>query len=168
MAVVLVLAGVGIDGYLIKQDGAPWLVSASSTTRPTSSTHASSDARRPAGRPIVFVTYSYSYSGVRPSSIFITSDGTNGISDIGWTSWGTTAYGANAEAIGHGQHGINDCTPDCATGTSRYWPDTIILSDPIPGSPTVWGKMTETYDGQTRTYVYCGAGFCPTWVTGAS
>jgi hypothetical protein len=182
-AVVLVLVGVGIDVYLVRQDGVPLQVSASSTVRPTSSTvrpassttataQASPRTRPPAGRPILFVAYDYnsvpSYSGVRPSSIDLSNDGTNGISDIKWASWGTTAAGTGAEAIGYGQHSSNDCIPYCYDGTFQYWRDRIVLSDPVPGSPTVWGRMTETYDGQTSAYVYCGAGPCRTWVTGAS
>jgi hypothetical protein len=80
------------------------------------------------------------WTGLRPSGIDFSADSGNIVTGISWSSW--TATGATGE----GTSGIQNCVPDCASGTITYVPTTITLSDPQDGHFT---RMIETRQGQS-------------------
>ena len=55
-------------------------------------------------------------------------DGTVTLSDINWTSWGSSS------ATGTGSFGTVQCVPNCAQGTETKTPASITLSDPSTGN----------------------------------
>jgi hypothetical protein len=57
-----------------------------------------------------------------PAQIVTSADGSGYINGITWTSWG------QATAMGTGTLQVNNCTPNCATGTYTAYPATITLS----------------------------------------
>jgi hypothetical protein len=104
--------------------------------------------------PVIFTAGSY--SGTDPSAIYYSGDSGNIVTGINWSTWG------NQTAIGYGTLGVDNCNPNCAQGTVTDVPATITLSNPIQGTPTIWGSMTESYEGQNASYAYPG-----TWALGA-
>jgi serine/threonine protein kinase len=94
------------------------------------------------------------YTGIEPSEIGFSGDGGNVVTAMSWVSW--TATGAT----GIGTSGIDNCIPDCASGTVTQVPATITLSSPVNGRFTV---MTETRDGSTSSWQYPSS-----WPEGAS
>lgn len=105
--------------------------------------------QRGAAGPIVFAAGSY--SGTHPSTIQFSGDGGDVVSGIRWSHWDSQS------AVGDGTVGVNNCTPNCAEGTSTYVPATVTLSNPAAtGTPFVWTRMTESYDGRTLHFSYSG------------
>jgi len=86
-----------------------------------------------------------SYSGMRPTEIAYSGDGTNVVTGLTWTSW--TATGAT----GTGTSDIDSCVPSCAAASPDNVSTTITLSDPVNGQFT---QMTETRNGSTTSYTY--------------
>ena len=88
------------------------------------------------------------FDGTRPSVIQFSADGGDVVTGIRWSSWGTRT------ATGRGTAGWDDCTPNCAEGTTRYLPATITLS--APDAKGEWTVMTETEHGRTVTFSLSG------------
>ncbi|HEY2281396.1 MAG TPA: hypothetical protein VGI00_23810 [Streptosporangiaceae bacterium] len=110
------------------------------------------------GQPEPVLFTAGNYTGMEPSMIAFSADGGNVVTDLSWTSWNA------GTAIGHGAVHHHDCKPNCAQGTVTSGTATITLSDPGPGTPTVWRSMVEQEDnGVTLTWSYPG-----TWPINAS
>jgi hypothetical protein len=61
---------------------------------------------------------------VEPTLITVAcADGGIGVEKLVWTSW------TQSNAVGNGEVWENDCTPDCASGTTHTYPATMSLSD---------------------------------------
>ena len=121
--------------------------SATSSTSPSQGTSSTSSA----ALPDLVVG---SYSGMRPTEIAYSGDGTNVVTGITWSSW--TATGAT----GTGTSDIDSCVPSCAAASPNNVSTTITLSDPVSGHFT---QMTESRNGSTTNYTYPD-----TWAQSAS
>jgi hypothetical protein len=55
----------------------------------------------------------------------LSGDGTTSLWDMTWPTWNSTA------AVGTGTEKLDDCTPDCASGTLHAVPVTVTLSKPV-------------------------------------
>jgi hypothetical protein len=55
----------------------------------------------------------------------LSGDGTTSLWDMTWSTWNSTA------AAGTGTEKLDDCTPDCASGTLHSVPVTVVLSRPV-------------------------------------
>jgi hypothetical protein len=55
----------------------------------------------------------------------LSGDGTTSMWDMTWPTWNSTA------AVGRGTEKLDDCTPDCASGTLHAVPVTVTLSKPV-------------------------------------
>lgn len=97
---------------------------------------------------------SVGYDGQKPSVIDFSSDSTNIVTHLTWSTWGPST------AIGNGQLGLNNCQPNCAQGTVTQVPVTIDLSAVVSGHFTA---MTEKAISLFRTYSYPS-----NWALGAS
>ena len=119
--------------------------SSSSTTGTTSPSQPAASTSAPAASTAVPVLGVGSYSGMRPTEIAYSGDGTNVVTGLTWTSW--TATGAT----GTGTSDIDSCVPSCAAASPDNVSTTITLSDPVNGQFT---QMTETRNGSTTSYTY--------------
>lgn len=83
----------------------------------------------------------------RPHQFDLSCDGSDSLLRLRWTSWAATG------ASGHGEEGINDCTPDCANGKFRYYPVHVDLrgTAPVKGHP---GEVRYTH--YTLRYAHGG------------
>ena len=95
------------------------------------------------------------YTGTRPSAIQFSVDGGNVVTGIRWSSWG------DRTATGRGTVGRDDCTPNCAEGTTRYVPASITLS--APDAAGDWTVITETTQGHRTIFTLSGH-----WAQGAT
>jgi hypothetical protein len=124
--------------------------------------------------PVIFTAGTY--SGTEPTMIDFSADGGNVAGDLTWGPWPSGPNGnvpIDATVTGTGTVYIQGCVPNCADGSETPEPVTIVLSDPIPGDPVLWGQMTETIQGQNMAtmggegsngvYTYPSA-----WALGAS
>ncbi len=84
------------------------------------------------------------YDGREPSTIGFSRDSSNIVSHLTWSSWGPTA------AVGHGTLGLNNCKPNCATGTVTQVSATVGLSL-VDGHFTA---MTEKSGSSDLSYSY--------------
>ena len=110
-----------------------------------------------AGGPVLIVGSfggSVGYDGRRPSIIDFSSDSTNIVTHVVWSSWGP------ATAVGNGQLGLNNCQPNCAQGQVTQVPATVELSRVVGGHFTA---MTERAASIFRSYSYPSD-----WALGAS
>jgi hypothetical protein len=130
-----VVAAVAFAGGGAGALGASWFTS----------THASQS-------PVALVAGAY--DGIRPSVIQFSGDGGDVVTGIHWSSWGTRS------ATGRGTVGWDNCTPNCAEGTTRYLPATITLS--APDAAGQWTVITEADNGRTTTFSLSGH-----WAQGA-
>ena len=127
-------------------------VSSSSTSTATSSTSPSqATSSSSAALPVLVVG---SYSGMQPTEIAYSGDGTNVVTGITWSSWAATG------ATGTGTSDIDSCVPSCAAASPDNVSTTITLSTPVNGHFT---QMTETRNGSTANYTYPD-----TWAQSAS
>ena len=62
------------------------------------------------------------WTGIEPSLMQFSGDAGNIVSDIDWSTWN------DQDAVGRGEWGYDDCTPDCAGGKVTDYPTTITLS----------------------------------------
>ena len=86
------------------------------------------------------------FSGVLPEWISVSGDANNVVTSLNWVAWNPQM------AVALGAWEYNDCTPDCAGGTSTPYPTLISLSDPIHGSFT---EITEQQSGpHGRSYSF--------------
>lgn len=121
------------------------------TTVPTSSPSSSGSG------PFLIVRAfggSVGYNGQRPTVIDFSSDSTNIVTHLTWSTWGPST------AVGTGQLGLNTCQPNCAQGTVTQVPVTIDLSAVVSGHFTA---MTEKATGVSNSYSYPS-----NWPLGAS
>lgn len=116
--------------------------SSGSTTGTTSPSQPAASTSAPAAAAVLAVG---SYSGMRPTEIAYSGDGTNVVTGLTWSSW--TATGAT----GTGTSDIDSCVPSCAAASPDNVSTTITLSDPVNGQFT---QMTETRNGSTTNYTY--------------
>ncbi len=72
-----------------------------------------------------------------------------------WANWGAST----ATAVGTLE--VDDCTPNCAEGTTRYVAATITLS--APDANGEWTVITEAANGRTTTFTLAGH-----WAQGAT
>lgn len=63
---------------------------------------------------------------IKPVTMGLSGDGTLNLIDIVWHSWGS------GEAIGTGKYARNTCTPNCASGPTRYEEGQVLLTDLVP------------------------------------
>ena len=92
----------------------PPATTSTTTTVPPSTT---TTAAVPALVPLAGSTPLY-----RPSQFNYTQDGTGSVSNITWSTW------SSAGATGTGTINLNDCVPNCASGTFTGYPATVTLS----------------------------------------
>lgn len=71
---------------------------------------------------------------VQPAQLVTSGDGSAYIQDIAWSGWG------DATATGTGTLELDDCKPDCASGTYTGYPATVNLS-----SPSAYNSDAEAY-----------------------
>ena len=109
----------------------------------------------PASPPGPVVLVAGSYDGTRPSVIQFSGDDGDVVTGIQWSSWG------RQRATGRGTVGLDDCTPSCAEGTTRYVAATITLS--APDANGEWTVITEAANGRTTTFSLAGH-----WAQGAT
>jgi serine/threonine protein kinase len=128
--------------------------SSSSTTGATSPSQPAATTSAPASSTALPVLAVGSYSGMRPTEIGYSGDGTNVVTGLTWSSW--TATGAT----GTGTSDIDSCVPSCAAASPNNVSTTVTLSDPVSGHFT---QMTESRNGSTTSYTYPG-----TWAQSAS
>jgi serine/threonine protein kinase len=127
-------------------------VSSSSTSSATSSSSPSQGtSSSSAALPVLVVG---GYSGMQPTEIAYSGDGTNVVTGITWSSWAATG------ATGTGTSDIDSCDPSCAAASPDNVSTTITLSDPVNGHFT---QMTETRNGSATNYTYPN-----TWAQSAS
>lgn len=81
-----------------------------------------------------------SYTGIKPTKIFLSGDSSNIITNITWASW------SQAGAVGTGTVNVEGCVPDCASGTQTPTPATVSLTDVVNGQFT---KLVEAIQGQS-------------------
>jgi hypothetical protein len=96
-----------------------------------------------------------SYDGTKPSTIQFSGDAGDVVTGIKWSAWGSES------ATGKGTVGYDNCTPNCAEGTTRYLPATITLS--APDAQGQWTVITEAEQGRTTTFSLTGH-----WAQGAA
>jgi hypothetical protein len=126
--------------------------SSSATTAASVSTTGGAPTSGSAALPLLITM---GWSGVEPSTIDFSADGGNIVTGIKWVSW--TATGAT----GDGASGIQSCVPNCAQGTTKQVPTTIVLSDPVNGHFT---HLVETRNGTSTADSYSSQ---ETWPIGA-
>jgi hypothetical protein len=107
----------------------------SATTASPKAAPAPAAPAAPAPTPVLSVR---GYSGTEPGEIGFSGDAGYIITNINWSSWGST------EADGTGTSDIQGCVPACATGSETPYTDTIALSDPQGGQFT---QVSSTRDG---------------------
>ena len=88
------------------------------------------------------------YSGRYPTTIYFSTDSTNVVSGISWSSW------EPQHAVGNGTWTYLSCVPDCASGSQTPYPATITLSDPVNGLYTTLTEVTSGPYGSTSVYTY--------------
>lgn len=74
------------------------------------------------------------FNGVLPEWISFSGDANNDVNSLDWLAWNQHT------AVALGVWGFDDCTPDCAGGSTTPYPTLITLSDPVEGNFT---KITE-------------------------
>ena len=80
-----------------------------------------------------------SYTGVKPTKIFLSGDSSNIVTGITWSSWSQDG------AVGTGTVDVESCVPDCASGGQTPTPTTIRLSNVVDGHFT---KLEESTQGE--------------------
>ncbi|MFF8913209.1 hypothetical protein ACF08M_07760 [Streptomyces sp. NPDC015032] len=89
------------------------------TAVPTSASAASSSPAR------TVAVDCFSDPQVRPGDFLLAcGDGNNRLIGLRWTQWGP------ASAVGSGLDAVNDCRPDCASGTFHSYPVKVRLDRP--------------------------------------
>lgn len=158
VAVAVVAAGGGLSAGLFLHQGTPTPArgtsrttspkpgpSLTATSTPAPTTTATLAAPMPSTTmpppsttptPLPVATFG-TWTGRDPATVFLSIDGGNIITGLGWT-WGPTT------AVGNGTWHYQDCVPDCAQGTTVSYPATLTLSVPVDGQFT---ELTEVTSG---------------------
>ena len=109
--------------------GAAVASSAPSSTAPSSTVRAVST--RPSSAAVVYlaeggsVTGTVVHSPACAAGCQLSGDSTTSLWDMTWATWNSTV------AVGTGTEKLDDCTPDCASGTLRAVPVKATLSRPV-------------------------------------
>jgi hypothetical protein len=97
---------------------------------------------------------------VKPKTIIYTGDGSgffagatkvseSNFGSLHWTKW------TSGEALGSGANWLDNCTPDCATGTFNGYPLTLKLGKPkVVGGHDVFTRLTITYTGKRPPHTH--------------
>lgn len=101
-----------------------------------------------------------SYRGRRPSTIDLSGDAGNIVTDLHWTNW-TASY-----ASGQGTSNIQGCVPNCASGSETPVATSITLKN--PSSHGYFTKLVEHRNGQTATFTYTPGHYPDNWPGNAS
>lgn len=101
-----------------------------------------------------------SYRGRRPVYIGISGDAGNIVTDLKWSNWDYRSASAN------GTSNIQNCIPDCASGTDTPVPTSITLED--PSSNGYFTKLVEHRDGATEVFYYTPGHLPDNWPGDAS
>jgi hypothetical protein len=112
------------------------------TPAAASSSRSPSDTVQPAGAD-TFIAQGSDISGTPlhkpacPSGCSLSGDSTVSLNNMSWSTWTGT------EAVGSGTEGLNDCIPNCATGSQHPVPVVVTLSRPVrdcsaPSGTTRW------------------------------
>lgn len=99
------------------------------------------------------------YRGRRPANIDISGDAGDIVTGLRWSSWTASS------ATGEGASNIQNCVPNCASGTDTPVPTSITLLDPVDGYFT---ELVERRDGQTEVFVYTPGHLPDDWPGDAS
>jgi hypothetical protein len=76
---------------------------------------------------------------VRPTSMGLSADGSLYVTGIRWHGWGT------GKATGTGTAHADNCDPNCAQGSYRTHPATIVFTTPKPwDGKLAYAKVTES------------------------
>jgi len=111
-------------------------------------------------RPPLPVLIAGPYRGRRPSTIDISGDAGDIVAGLRWSSW------AASSATGEGTSNIQNCVPDCASGTDTPVPTSIKLLNPSANG--YFTKLVERRDGQTEVFFYTPGHSPDNWPGGAS
>jgi hypothetical protein len=84
---------------------------------------------------------------VRPKEFLVFCDGSNDLIKLSWSAWNTT------EATGTGVQFINNCVPNCASGT---WKRENVLVVLWRGEPVAHHKGQRAYSKMTLLYPATG------------
>ena len=109
--------------------GAAVASSAPSSTAPSSTVRAVST--RPSSAAVVYlaeggsVTGTVVHSPACAAGCQLSGDSTTSLWDMTWATWNSTV------AVGTGTEKLDDCTPDCASGTLHAVPVKVTLSKPV-------------------------------------
>ena len=132
------------------------------TGKITDATGASAHARRtlslvPAPLPVLIAG---SYRGRRPVDIDISGDAGNIVTDLHWSNWSYRSASAS------GTSNIQNCVPDCASGTDTPVPTSITVED--PSSTGYFTKLVEHRAGTTEVFYYTPGHLPDNWPGDAS
>lgn len=132
------------------------------TGKITDATGASAHATRtltlvPAPLPVFIAG---SYRGRRPVDIDISGDAGDIVTNLQWTNWGYRSASAS------GTSNIQNCVPDCASGTDTPVPTSITFED--PSSKGYFTKLVEHRDGTTEVLYYTPGRLPDNWPGNAS
>jgi len=115
---------------------------ASAATAPAGSSATATGTPQPTAGKVYFaesgqVNGTVVYEPSCRSGCELSGDGTTGLWNMTWASWTGT------EAVGHGTEKIDDCNPDCASGTLHPVAVTVTFSHPVkaacsPGSARLY------------------------------
>jgi hypothetical protein len=101
-----------------------------------------------------------SYRGRRPVDIDISGDAGDIVTNLHWSNWG------NRSASASGTSNIQNCIPNCASGTDTPVPTSITLED--PSSKGYFTKLVEHRDGTTEIFYYTPGHLPDNWPGDAS
>jgi hypothetical protein len=105
--------------------------SASSAASTQSPAPAQSTVATATARPVVYLADGGSVTGTAlrapacRSGCVLSGDSTVALWDMTWTAWGS------AQASGTGTEKLDDCDPNCASGTVHAVPARVVLGDPV-------------------------------------
>lgn len=116
-------------------------------TTPTTSTTTTTPNTLPVLR-IVGGDGTVEFDGTEPAEIHFSTDLTDVVNDITWSSWTTSS------ATGTGTWNYDDCTPDCDSAPMEPYPATITLSNPQNGVFTTLVETTSGPYGSSITWTY--------------
>lgn len=75
-----------------------------------------------------------------PSTVTLSADGSSIVTGLTWSGWAT------ATAVGTGTLNVNDCDPNCVSGTEHPYSATVTLTN-----PTVYGSGLQAYADMSVT-----------------
>jgi hypothetical protein len=100
------------------------------------------------------------YRGRRPVDIDISADGGNIVTGLRWSNW------SHSSASAAGTSNIQNCVPDCASGTDTPVSTSITLEDPSANG--YFTKLLEHRNGTTEVFYYTPGHIPDNWPGDAS